>query len=1018
MTEPREEGSRDRDRITQGGGGLTTGSPSSPVPDSGFLRFLRRLLLVSLILTALLQMIRTLEPGRATPMNGARLELPPDQPGVLVHGTIQTDLSDQDPRLLEIIGAIRAAPDSLEAAARISRWLRQLRGKVIELPTGDWRRLPVKPLDAGECLKRVECQDPVDRLSVSWLTARLLTRANWASRLVIMEEAARGSSRGMAGVEIWHPMQHSWILVDPAIGVIFSDASRHLSALDVRRRLIERGDIWISPLVNPVPASTDGAQIEHYRSWNRNLRYPASLPATSQEFSRTRWLLVDDDLASLWTWTVPLALTSLESSLLHLRFAWLRDWLSSLFLMLFMGYGVLVLAQAVRLRRLGGMTGASLDGMLRRDLVWMIGGTRARLRSLYARLGHRARLEVSLFSASPTGIWLSSAAVSGARLFHRYIRHPWLRSQARLAQPRPVAGAVIGLCLLVAVCLYLVQLIMFRPECDEDAYITFRFARNLAEGQGITFNPGEPGVEGFSTMLWMLILAAVHHLSPHPPENAVLIGMGLAAVQMIAVGLLALRAGAYGASVLLVFVTIPSWVGVSASGMETSLVGLLMILVTASWMTEDDRGPGSSGLTALACWLLAVARAEGWYLFLGITAFRLLSGWGSVLDRARLRVWFGTYGLLFGGYTAWRVFMLGSLVPHIYGSRLVEQRGDLLHRMPAGLTYVASTLLANPALLLAMFGLVVAWRNRESARCAAVILLHLTMVVLAGGDAHHMSHSRFLMPVAGLLVLQLQHLLQQAARGRGVLRRWDLLVLLLAILSNGTTDRFPGRSDGRGPGPLGMLFTLDAADRADRFKSGLQHMEFQRYNTLRSSFDGKVAMHMVNSLQEGELASGQAGQFAYVWPGKFRDYVGLATAKPTPHRYEPTRCGGPDYYLLFPDHLSAHWQRLARAGFHFERCYVQADCGENEEPEYYALLTRHPGNEFPLDKLPVESDGGLIQWWRLPPSRVVLFTREFRWVPLLDGTTMKADPKQLWAIPRETRELIRRSWPAIFWRDR
>ena len=42
----------------------------------------------------------------------------------------------------------------------------------------------------------------------------------------------------------------------------------------------------------------------------------------------------------------------------------------------------------------------------------------------------------------------------------------------------------------------------------EDAYITFRFARNVAEGHGFVWNPGEPPVEGFTNFLWVVISAA------------------------------------------------------------------------------------------------------------------------------------------------------------------------------------------------------------------------------------------------------------------------------------------------------------------------------------------------------------------------------------------------------------------------------------------------------------------------------------------------------------------------------
>ena len=54
--------------------------------------------------------------------------------------------------------------------------------------------------------------------------------------------------------------------------------------------------------------------------------------------------------------------------------------------------------------------------------------------------------------------------------------------------------------------------------CD-DAFISFRYVRNLLEGHGLVFNPGEY-VEGYTNFLWVLELAAIWRLSGIPPEQA------------------------------------------------------------------------------------------------------------------------------------------------------------------------------------------------------------------------------------------------------------------------------------------------------------------------------------------------------------------------------------------------------------------------------------------------------------------------------------------------------------------
>ncbi len=46
----------------------------------------------------------------------------------------------------------------------------------------------------------------------------------------------------------------------------------------------------------------------------------------------------------------------------------------------------------------------------------------------------------------------------------------------------------------------------------DDAYITYRFAARFVAGEGLTYNPGGPWVEGFSSPVWLLALSAIAKL--------------------------------------------------------------------------------------------------------------------------------------------------------------------------------------------------------------------------------------------------------------------------------------------------------------------------------------------------------------------------------------------------------------------------------------------------------------------------------------------------------------------------
>lgn len=66
--------------------------------------------------------------------------------------------------------------------------------------------------------------------------------------------------------------------------------------------------------------------------------------------------------------------------------------------------------------------------------------------------------------------------------------------------PRP---AILPICFLLLL-LFLWQVSGFYHD---DAYITLRYARNILNGYGLVWNPGEP-VEGYSSFLWLMLVTA------------------------------------------------------------------------------------------------------------------------------------------------------------------------------------------------------------------------------------------------------------------------------------------------------------------------------------------------------------------------------------------------------------------------------------------------------------------------------------------------------------------------------
>src|SRR5262245_32333076 len=62
---------------------------------------------------------------------------------------------------------------------------------------------------------------------------------------------------------------------------------------------------------------------------------------------------------------------------------------------------------------------------------------------------------------------------------------------------------------------------------DDDAFISFRYARNLATGNGLVYNVGER-VEGYTNFLWTVLLASLRHLDTDLPRVASWLGRAFA----------------------------------------------------------------------------------------------------------------------------------------------------------------------------------------------------------------------------------------------------------------------------------------------------------------------------------------------------------------------------------------------------------------------------------------------------------------------------------------------------------
>lgn len=173
-------------------------------------------------------------------------------------------------------------------------------------------------------------------------------------------------------------------------------------------------------------------------------------------------------------------------------------------------------------------------------------------------------------------------------------------TRAELADPR--GPYLVPLLLLFALRAALAALL---PLAAEDAYITYRYARNLALGLGLVFNPGER-VMGFTSPLWTVWNALGWLLTRDPALWSRATALAGDAVTLLVGGALLARHASRAAAWCFTF-AFACWtatVAIAVSGMESSLMVTLIVLSAAL-------APRGHGATGPALGALALIRPEG-----------------------------------------------------------------------------------------------------------------------------------------------------------------------------------------------------------------------------------------------------------------------------------------------------------------------------------------------------------------------------------------------------------------------
>lgn len=328
--------------------------------------------------------------------------------------------------------------------------------------------------------------------------------------------------------------------------------------------------------------------------------------------------------------------------------------------------------------------------------------------------------------------------------------------------------------------------------CD-DAYISFRYSQNFAEGNGLVYNVGER-VEGYTNFLWVFLVGVLMKCGMGAETAALALGIfSLVAALKLAAVLTYRFTGSVGWSAfpLVLIATSGPMILWSVGGLE----GILFAAAVLAAFTQYERartGRGHSLLFAGALYGLATLVRPDGAVFGGAAGLHLIASRlldsrspGSdghrrlIPDTVRLA---GGYALVVLPHMLFRILYYGDWLPNTY---YVKSAGE--EKLAHGMEYLRSFAAEYQTLLLAaVIGALLALIAPSLRRVRGATLHMLLAVLLFGayvtfGGGDYMALYRFYVPIIPFLAILASLLLYVVGLTVTRLTGQPILALLLVL---------------------------------------------------------------------------------------------------------------------------------------------------------------------------------------------------------------------------------------------
>ncbi len=346
---------------------------------------------------------------------------------------------------------------------------------------------------------------------------------------------------------------------------------------------------------------------------------------------------------------------------------------------------------------------------------------------------------------------------------------------------------------------------------QDDAFISFRYAYNLAEGKGLVWNAGER-LEGYTNFLWTLLISGGMYIGIDPIIFSTLLGIIFFAVSLIftfKLGMIIFESPTVSLLTVILLGTNYTFFSFATGGMETQMqtalfvVGSYYCLHGVKLHSWSVRRLLSLSITMTLALLTRLDSAIMCVVILGVTLYHIQRDEQKLAEIIRKSaILMLPFTTIIATWFLWKWFYYGDIMPNTYYIKVSGMTSP-----ERGVHYIYhffTSYLLVPFWFLFFFAIKKLFR-RELMHLhvlVTIILAWMLYIIKIGGD---FIEFRFLVPILPMLFILFSWLIF------GFIRSVGLRIALISLILIGSVYHI-------------RTFTLDPEDRIEPVRHLHEHI--------------------------------------------------------------------------------------------------------------------------------------------------------------------------------------------------